>query len=832
LAAEQGVWRDDDPAPASAWLAGYRRLADAHDELVGPDGRPRGHWLTFFDSLAALGENELEQRFAAAGRRIRDYGVTYRVLGEARERPWPLSRLPLLLTERDWRELAAGVAQRADLLERVLRDVYGAARLVAEGALPAAAVAGSPNYIRPMHGVAPAGGRWLGFYAVDVSRGADGRWRVLDDRAQAPSGAGYAVENRLILARTFPSLYREMNVRRLGPFLREFRSGLAATAQRAAPRICLLTPGPYSETYSEQAFLARHLGFLLVEGADLIVNENRLHVRTIAGQKRADVIWRRLDADWCDPLEMNAASRLGVPGFFQAIRQGAVAVTNMPGAGLVESRALYSFLPALARRLLGEELRLPQVGAWWCGEAGARDEVLARLDELAITGAHSEKAPGFAKDGATIGAALDASGRERLAAALDARGMDYVGQEIAKFSTTPSFVDGALAPRPFVLRVFAVATPEGWSVMPGGFCRVSDRPDTPAVSMEAGASSADVWVLAERHVEETSLVASLEDERIVRVLGNLPSRAADHLFWMGRYIERAEATLRLVRALCNRLTHDPSERRVIERLERLLFAWGAISEPSELSAAEITVSATSDASAYGSALSLTRDIRAAASIVRERLSPEVWQLLGRLESRLERTATLAASEPEMLEYVQLALYALTALSGFMSENFNRVAGWDFLDLGKRIERAIVTCRFARQFADAEATYESLDALLELIDSQITYRSRYLGVVSRVRTLDMVMLDPFNPRSVGFQLAQIDAHLVALPALRDDGMLEAPRRLSLKLRAEIEVEDASRIDAQRVLEIEQGVMALADALTDRYFIQATEIAPTDEPSGLA
>ena len=348
-----------------------------------------------------------------------------------------------------------------------------------------------------------------------------------------------------------------MNVRRLGPFLREFRAGIAATAQRAAPRICLMTPGPYSETYSEQTFLARHLGFLLVEGADLIVNENRLHIRTIAGQKRADVIWRRLDADWCDPLEMNAASRLGVPGLFQAIRQGAVAVTNMPGAGLVESRALYSFLPALAQTLLGEELRLPQLGAWWCGAAREREEVLGRLDELAVTGAHSEKAPGFASQGMTIGAALEAPGRERLAAALEARGMDYVAQEIARLSTTPSFVEGVLTPRPFVLRLFAAATPEGWSVMPGGFCRVSERADMQTISMGAGASSADVWVLAERRVEETSLVASLEDERIIRVLGNLPSRAADNLFWMGRYIERAEATLRLVRALCNRLHPRP-----------------------------------------------------------------------------------------------------------------------------------------------------------------------------------------------------------------------------------------------------------------------------------
>ena len=731
MAVEQGVWRDDDPAPASAWLAGYRPLAGAHDELFGLDGRPRGHWLTFFDSLAALGENELEHRFAAAGRRIRDYGVTYRVLGEARERPWPLSRLPLLLTESDWRELAAGVKQRADLLERFLRDVYGEGRLVTEGVLPAAAAAGSPNYIRPMHGVAPAGGRWLGFYAVDVTRGADGRWRVLGDRAQAPSGAGYAIENRLILARTFPSLYREMNVRRLGPFLRDFRAGLAATARRAAPRICLMTPGPYSETYSEQAFLARHLGFLLVEGADLIVNEDRLHVRTIAGQKRADVIWRRLDADWCDPLEMNAASRLGVPGLFEAIRQGAVAVTNMPGAGLVESRAVFSFLPALARKLLGEELRLPQSAPGGAERRKSETKCWRGSTSSPSRGANGEKAPGFAKDGATLGAALDASGRERLAAALERAAMDYVGQEIAKFSTTPSFVDGALAPRPFVLRVFAAATPAG---MERHARRLLPRLGTGghAGHLDGGRRELRRRLGARRAPRRGDQPRGLARGRANHPrAGQSPSRAADNLFWMGRYIERAEATLRLVRALCNRLTQEWSERRVIERLRRLLFAWGAIPEPSEQSAAEITVTATSEASAYGSALSLARQIRAAASIVRERLSPEVWQLMNKLEARLARMATFPASEPEMLEYVQLALVrARGALRIYMSENFNRVAGWDFLDLGKRIERAIVTCRFARTFADADATNESLDALLELINSQITYRSRYLGVVSR------------------------------------------------------------------------------------------------------
>ncbi len=475
--------------------------------------------------------------------------------GEARERPWPLSRLPLLITESDWREIAAGVAQRAELLDRILHDVYGEGRLVAEGALPAAVVAGSPEFIRPMCGVRPKGERWLRFYAVDLGRGPDGKWWVLGDRAQAPSGAGYAVENRLILARAFPSLYREMNVRRVGPFFRDFRA--VARRPRSDPRICLMTPGPYSETYSEQVYLARYLGFILVEGEDLATSEGKLHVRTVAGLKRADVVWRRVDADWLDPLEANAASKLGAPGLFDAIRNGAVAVANMPGSGLVESRALMSFLPTIARRLIGEELRLPNVATWWCGQEAERDETLHAFDSRAIAGAFNDNAAGLDGARAAIGAELDVEQRARLVRAMQARGMDYVGQEVVKLSTTPAWDDGVLTPRPFTLRVFAAATPEGWKVMPGGFCRVSDRRDARAISMGAGAQSADVWVIgAEAPENATTLLPAKNDARVVRVPGNLPSRAADNLFWMGRYLERAEATLRIVRCLCNRLTDE------------------------------------------------------------------------------------------------------------------------------------------------------------------------------------------------------------------------------------------------------------------------------------
>lgn len=819
----------------SAGLADYAPLPGVPDELIGPDGLPRGHWLQLLETLTRLGQDGVRNRFAAAARRINDMGVTHRVHGEKHERPWPLSRFPLLLTEKEWREIAAGVTQRAELLDRILHDVYGPADLVAQGALPAAAVTGSPEFIRPMCGIAPLGGRWLRFYAVDLGRGPDGKWWVLSDRTQAPSGAGYAVENRLVLARAFPGLYRDMKVRRLAGFFRDFRAGLVAAAKRSDPRICLMTPGPWSETYSEHVYLARYLGFLLVEGEDLVASDGCLHVRTVAGPKRVDVVWRRVDADWLDPLEANAASRLGAPGFFDAIRRGTVTLANMPGAGFVESRALMSFLPSLCRRLMGEELRLPNIATWWCGQETERDAILAALDHRAIAGAFGDRAEGLEDGRAAIGSELDPDRRARLINAIKNRGMDYVGQELAQLSTTPAWRDGALSPRPFTLRVFAAATAEGWKIMPGGFCRVGDHRDARAISMGAGAQSADVWVLGEAAEPATTLLPADKDVKVVRVPGNLPSRAADNLFWMGRYLERTESTLRIVRTMCNRMNESPvgsKHRQPIERCERLLVAWGAAPSTGGALGAELALTAASCAEHYGSARSIAQQATRAASIVRERLSQDIWQLLTRLDVRLARARARTPLEPEILETTERALHTLAALSGLMDENFNRVTGWVFIDLGRRVERAINTCRFVRQFADDDPTIETLDALLELIDSQISYRTRYLAGAALAPAIDMAMLDPFNPRSVAFQARRIDSHLSALPPLSDDGMMEPQRRLAVALRADLEAEDAHRLDAARVLTIEQRLMAIANAVSARYFSHGGDPTPPDKRSRLA
>ena len=815
------------------WTAGYAPLPGAPDELIDAQGALRPQWRRFMAGLSRIEPDEMAHRFAGADRRIREMGISYRVHGEANERSWPLERLPLVVSEEDWREISAGVEQRARLSEAFLRDVYGPGALVAQGALPAAALTGSRDFLPALRGVEPPGGRYLRFYAVDLGRGPDGRWWVLEDRAQAPSGAGYALENRLVVSGAFPQLYRDLNVERLAPFFREFRAGLTSAAQRSNPRICLLTPGPYSQTYFEQAYLARYLGFLLVEGDDLVVRDGVAYVRTIAGLKRADVVLRRVDADWCDPLEFNAASRIGVPGLMEAIRSGALAVANMPGAGLLESRALLGFAPALCRRLLGEELRLPNIATWWCGQDEERALVRERLDDLVISGAFDNDIPGFEGRRRILGADLSAQEKARLREALDARGMDVVGQEVVRLSTMPVLRDGRLEPRPFTLRVFAAATPDGWRIMPGGFCRVSDAGDARAISMGGDVTSADVWISADKPVESSSLLPARENVRVVRMLGNLPSRAADNLFWFGRYLERAEATARVVRCLAARAVDlnapGGGARAAVERLQRMLVASGAASaQMSDAQPADVAAAALSGLDQYGSAACAVGMARRAASVIRERLSQDATRLVTTLEECLSR------DEPgfDPIDRADEALGVMAALGGLMNENMNRVAGWSFLDMGRRIERAVNTCRFVRQLAERDATSEHLDALLDLIDSQITYRSRYVVGPALAAVRDMAMLDPYNPRSVGFQIARIDEHLAGLPTLRPDGMPEQPRRRSLQLAAELATRDADELDSAQTLALEQRVMGLADAISTRYFLQGAGAARAEKPTGFA
>ena len=814
------------------WMRDYARLPGIPDEYIGEDG-PRPVWTRFFDAFANLSPADIERRFGAADRHLREAGVTYRAPGEIADRLWPLSHLPLLIGEADWHQLSAGIAQRAQLFELVLRDLYGEGRLVADGAIPAAAIAGSAEYLRPLCGIKPPGGRYLSIYAADIGRGPDGRWWVLGDRTQAPSGAGYALENRLVLSRAFTSLYKSMNVERVAPFFEAFRDSLRASADRDEPRIGLLTPGTFSETYFEHATLARYLGFLLVEGDDLAVSGDRIHIRTVAGLKRLDVLLRRVDANFLDPLELDAASHLGVPGLIDVLRKDGVVVANMPGSGVLEARALLGFLQPLAQRLLGENLKMPHIATWWCGQKAAREEVLSRLDRVAIEGAYGRGVPGFERNGPVLASELPAAERERLVAAIDERGIDFVGQELVRLSTTPVWDQGRLVPRPFVLRVFAAATPQGWAVMSGGFCRIAADLDARAVSMGDGARAADVWVVSDKAVSTRTLLPGSDAVRIRRIAGVLPSRAADNLFWLGRYLERAEATLRLVRTLIIQ-QRDPgkgasSAQHAAERIQRILVTWGAVTQVSRSQPAKVAAEALQAEAHFGSCLSLVRSAQRTATSLRERLSPDAWQVVTEMTSRL---AEEVDDDDGVLSAAELTLQELASFAGLAQENMNRAAGWRFLDMGRRAERAINTVRFTRQFGYDEATDEDLDVLLTLIDCEITYRSRYLVAPLLAPVRDLAVLDPYNPRSVAFQVEVLNDHIASIPALRETGLIERPQRLAVAVQSALTTAEATALDTKTLFALEQELLNLADAIGLHYFPHGPNASRPEKLTGLA
>ena len=517
MAVQRDSASEQDTGDIEPLLSGYRPLPGIFDEMVDRDGRVRAHWQPFLAALAALGPQEVNRRFAAADRHLHDSGVFYRVYEDpaGAERPWPLSHVPLLIDAAEWQVLEAGLVERAELLEAVLADAYGPATLVREGRLPAAVIAGNPEFLRPLVGVAPPGGAHLRVYAVDVGRSPDGDWWVLGDRTQAPSGAGYALENRIAISRAMPDVYRELKVQRLAPFFQAFQAELSALNRQDDSRVCVLTPGPMNETYFEHAYLARYLGFLLVEGEDLTVRDDGVFIRTVSGLKRAEVLLRRLDGDFADPLELNARSRLGVPGLVQAVRDGTVVIANSLGSGVVEARALLSFLPALAPAVLGRDLALPNVATWWLGQERARAEAVDRLDEMVIASAFGGELPGHGERREVLGAALEPDERARILEQIAHRGIDFVAKEAVTLSTTPVWRNGRLEPRPFTLRLFLARVGGGWRVMPGGFVRVANDADARAVSLQRGGRTGDAWVLSDKPVAETTLLPA-------------PDRITDH----------------------------------------------------------------------------------------------------------------------------------------------------------------------------------------------------------------------------------------------------------------------------------------------------------------
>jgi uncharacterized circularly permuted ATP-grasp superfamily protein/uncharacterized alpha-E superfamily protein len=827
MAAHLSTIAEPESAGLEQFVANYRPLPGIFDEMMDRNGRVRTHWQPFLAMLAALGAEEINRRFAAADRYLRGSGVFYRVYEDAVgiERPWPLSHVPLIVEPAEWKQLAAGLIQRADLLEAVLADAYGPASLSREGRLPAALIAGNPEFLRPMVGVAVPGGAHLRFYAVDVGRGVDGRWWVLSDRAQAPSGAGYAIENRLALSRAIPDLYRTTRVERLAPFFQALQAELHTLSRQDDAHICLLTPGPMNETYFEHSYLARYLGLLLVEGEDLTVRGDGVFIRTVSGLQRTEVLLRRIDADFADPLELNAASRLGVPGLLQAVRDDKIVVINSLGAGLVEARAMLAFLPALAPIVLGEDLAVPNVATWWLGRPDMREAMIEELDRMVVASAFESQTDGRnARE--VLGATLDDVQRRALISSIRDRGVDYVAQEAVTLSSMPVWRDSRLQPRPFTLRLFLAKVGGRWQVMPGGFVRIAENADAWAVSLQRGAATADAWVLAHGPVAETTLLPTPERMPVQRATGLLPSRAADNLFWVGRYVERAEATLRLVRALINRVAEaDDAAAPVIASIGSLLGAWNAL--PPDTHGAPTTFVARAvltRTDLEGSLPHLAGAARSAASVIRDRFSPDAWRAINDLATMIATPLAAGPTESAIAERVEAGLRIISSFSGLAQENMTRLAGWRFLELGRRIERALLTSRLTRAFAQPGGVEGGLDVLLELADSQISYRQRYVMIAALAPVIDLVMLDPNNPRSVVFQLDRIESHLGALPRRGSGGRLSPVQQIAAGVATRLRTAEAAAIDEALMVEVEQALMKLSDAISAAYLTNTERSDP--------
>jgi uncharacterized circularly permuted ATP-grasp superfamily protein/uncharacterized alpha-E superfamily protein len=751
-------------------LDDYRPLAGVYDEMSSGAGQPRAHCDALIRSLQGLGRTELWSRWEAAKRAIRDNGVTYNVYGDPQgvDRPWTLDMLPLLMEPAEWSRIEGALLQRSRLLNAVLADLYGPQRLLREGVLPPSLVLANPSFLRPCHGVRVPNHVYVHLLAVDLGRSPDGQWRVLADRTQAPSGAGYALENRIVMSRSVPEAFRDCQVQSLGAFFRAHRDGLMALApadRRDHPRAVLLTPGPLNETYFEHAYLARYLGFTLVEGADLTVRDSRVFIKTLEGLRQVDVILRRLDDSFCDPLDLRADSALGVAGLVEAVRAGHVTVANALGSGLVEAPGVAAFLPGLCRHVLGEELLLSPARSWWCGHPDDLQYVLAHLDELVVKSSFRPAArpPVF-------GRTLNAEQKALLRSSLLARPEEYVGQSEVALSTAPVWNGNGSEARQLVLRVYVASNGDSLAVMPGGLTRVGAASNIPIVTMQRGGGSKDTWVVSEGPVNAVSLLAPLRLKvRRERLDAELPSRVADNLFWLGRHIERAEQIVRLLRSLVTYLTREdisedvPELVALLHVLADLEVVPAEMREPMPMPQIEQQVSLLFRLDSHCGPLRVTlAEVRRIAAAVRDRLSIDTWRILNQLQQD-SRPRQSRVQFDDVLVNLNRMITDLAAFSGMESESMTRGHGWLFLDIGRRLERSLSTTRLVRSAIDASPSQAAiLEPLLEVADSSMTYRRRYFAEAQLPPVLDLLLADGTNPRALRFQLDTMAVLLSHLP----------------------------------------------------------------------
>jgi uncharacterized circularly permuted ATP-grasp superfamily protein/uncharacterized alpha-E superfamily protein len=837
--------------PQLAFALDERGDDAAFDELREPGGALRPSWQRFFESSPALRADPAAafvRHRVAIEQQIRADGVTHNLHGDKGAllaRPWSLEALPLIIEPADWAVIEAGVIQRAQLLSRMLADVYGPQRLLHEALLPAALLFRHSGYLRPMHGVLPVAGMHLHIAAFDVARGADGRWWVVSQRTQSPSGLGYVLHNRLIVSRLYSEAFRELRVQHIASSYRRLLDTVtqqaADVAQRLGdghlPRIALLTPGPYSETYFEHAYLARYLGVTLVEGADLTVRGERLFLRTVEGLEPVHGLIRRLDDDYCDPLELRPESTLGVAGLVQVKRARNLVLANALGSGFLESSAVQGFLPGISRALLGEELRLPSLPTWWCGEAAAwadvRDELPGRVLRAAFAGR------GVLRDGARRLSGDDAGA---TTARIDADPDAYVVQGHLATSRAPlPLPDGSLAARPAMLRVYAIADPfERWHVLPGGLTRVATRAPL-SVSMQQGGTSLDTWVIAGPSPVDTfsMLPQRLTVDDLAARRAPIASRTAENLFWLGRYTERSEQAVRLARAALMLIDGDD------EVPAPLLHALSALAEFMGLVATGTPGAERSPTVFERSLLAHLSDrtdgavgynldaMARCAGALRDRLSPEQFGLARRMADEwLGKFALDEGALPstaQALAGLQRLALQLAAETGAQTDRMTRDHGWRLLSVGRLLERvggmASTMSHLLPAIDPRGGSAVATGVLLDLFDSGITFRARWQRHEDLLALVDLLVLDDTNPRAFAGTLRRLRTELSKLPG--PDAWRNEMRALLPAEGAGLTLDDLHGVPLlalpERLVALSQrlgdGAQRLSDLIGERYFAHA-------------
>lgn len=824
-------------------FADYQPAFGVPDELLDEAGNIRAHWQPMVTVWDHLGATELSQRLVEARRLLHEHGMTYAAReGSEEVRPWDVDVFPLVIAPEEWRELAAGVAQRARLLDAILRDVYRDGHLLTRRELPPELVYANPGFLRPCHGQRVPEDCFLHLYAADLARGADGRWQVVADWTDAPLGLGYALETRLVFSRMFPGMIRQCRVERLAPFFLSLQQTLRQLAphHRENPRIVLLSAGSTSSQRFEDAYLARYLNFTLAEVGDLVVRDERVVLKTLAGLLPVDVLMRRLPDRSCDPLELQGDTSAGVPGLLQAVRAGNVTVVNALGSSLLETPALLPRLPALCQRVLHETLRLGSAETWWSG-ASADHQVFQSGDDSLVYGET------FDARGSWALSSQPHPGKpaERLVEQLSHQPYAMYAQRIPPGSTAPvTLASQQVIPASIALRVFAVRSGHDYHVLPGGLARGLPRENgtgTPA----HGPASKDVWVVSTSDVPNVSLLAPPDEPiRLRRGGAELPSRVADNMFWLGRYVERADAAARMLRTLAARLAAE-AERSVALPLTPLLRT---LVTEEQLSRDMLTPDGTEVSTEHEAALVLAlleppgaqggfvaglAVLAATADRVRDRLSPETWGVLHRLHEDFHGAKTRQVdSLADLLTLFDHAKVRLAAFGGMAAESMTRSQGWRFLELGRRLERSLHTIVLVQNFLLGGVSQSAAlqDMLLELGDSLMTYRSRYLAQLRLAPVLDLLLTDETNPRSVAFQLAAIAQHVTHLPLGDSDALLGHEQRLALNMLNSIRQVDLEMLEQagqrgdrnplERLLNrLLDQLPRLSDLVSHKYFVHA-------------